>query len=149
MRLDGEGARRWGGRWNHPGVAVIYASGTLSLAMLELLVHVPDAATAPDDLVAVPLDCPARMPPASMRQADLPPDWTSFPAPGALADLGTAWVRGGETLILSVPSVVLPQGPERNYLINPAHPAFSGIRAGKPFPVALDPRFWSTRTRVT
>ncbi len=35
----GEGARRFGGRWNSKGVAIIYTSGTVSLAVLEILVH--------------------------------------------------------------------------------------------------------------
>ena len=37
--LDGEGARIHGGRWNLPGSRVVYASATLSLAVLEMLVH--------------------------------------------------------------------------------------------------------------
>ena len=35
----GEGARRYGGRWNHKGIPIVYAAGSLSLAALELLVH--------------------------------------------------------------------------------------------------------------
>jgi RES domain-containing protein len=36
---DGAGAAAQGGRWNPPGMPVIYAAGTLSLAMLERLVQ--------------------------------------------------------------------------------------------------------------
>ncbi len=32
--FTGEGSRRFGGRWNHKGVAVVYLSDTLSLAAL-------------------------------------------------------------------------------------------------------------------
>ena len=35
----GEGSRRFGGRWNHKGVAVVYLSDTLSLAALEQFIH--------------------------------------------------------------------------------------------------------------
>jgi hypothetical protein len=38
---SGLGARRDGGRWNSRGVAVVYASASLSVATLELLVNVP------------------------------------------------------------------------------------------------------------
>jgi len=145
--LDGEGARRWGGRWNHPGIAVVYASGTLSLAVLEFRVHVPDARTAPDDLVAVPVDLPDRCRVTFVSNAELPRDWTACPAPKALADIGTAWARSRDSLVLSVPSAVLPFGPERNYLINPAHPGFSGIAAAKPVPLRLDPRLWGKPNR--
>ncbi len=37
---SGMGAFKWGGRWNPPGVACLYTSAHLSLAMLEKLVHV-------------------------------------------------------------------------------------------------------------
>ena len=37
--FSGQGARRYGGRWNRKGVPVIYAAGSLSLAMLEMLVQ--------------------------------------------------------------------------------------------------------------
>nr|MBP8283232.1 RES domain-containing protein [Chromatiaceae bacterium] len=37
--FSGEGARLYGGRWNSPGVAVVYTAQSLSLAQLELLVH--------------------------------------------------------------------------------------------------------------
>ena len=41
--LSGMGAYLYGGRWNSPGQYVVYASGNVSLAMLEVLVHIDDA----------------------------------------------------------------------------------------------------------
>ncbi len=38
-RLDGEGAMLVGGRWNSPGRAVVYMAESISLAVLENLVH--------------------------------------------------------------------------------------------------------------
>ena len=40
---DGQGARKSGGRWNSIGIAVVYASGTLSLALVEGWVDVVTA----------------------------------------------------------------------------------------------------------
>ncbi len=34
--LDGEGARRVGGRWNSPGRAVVYMAQSVALAVLDL-----------------------------------------------------------------------------------------------------------------
>ncbi len=41
--FSGEGARRYGGRWNHRGTAVVYVADSLSLAALELFVHIGSA----------------------------------------------------------------------------------------------------------
>src|SRR6266571_1768578 len=37
--FSGEAARAEGGRWNSPGVRMVYTAGTISLALLELLIH--------------------------------------------------------------------------------------------------------------
>ena len=37
--FTGEGARIFGGRWNTPGVPLIYTAASQSLAVLEILVH--------------------------------------------------------------------------------------------------------------
>ena len=137
--FDGEGARAAGGRWNRRGTAVVYTSATLSLAVLEYFVNLP-AAAAPPDLVAVSAELPADIPMTSLNLSDLPRGWRKYPAPDALADLGTRWAEEGKTAILAVPSAVVPQ--ERNYLLNPAHPRFREIKTGKPEPLSLDSRMW-------
>jgi len=55
--LDGEGARIYGGRWNSPGVPVVYTATHLSLALLEQLVHV-DPEDLPDAFRAFVIDLP-------------------------------------------------------------------------------------------
>jgi len=52
----GIGARTYGGRWNTPGVAVIYAGMTPEISAMETLVHAGDI--LPVDLVLVRLDLP-------------------------------------------------------------------------------------------
>src|SRR6266851_1074395 len=37
--FSGEGARAYGGRWNHPGIPMVYAAQTRALAALESLAH--------------------------------------------------------------------------------------------------------------
>ena len=135
--FDGEGARLSGGRWNPPGVPVVYASETISLAALEILVHI-DADDAPEDLVVVPVDIPDDVDVAEVTARGLPGDWRSTPAPARLQRLGADWVRAGKTAVLSVPSAVVPQ--ERNYAFNPRHADFARIKRGKPEPFRIDPR---------
>lgn len=42
--FDGEGAYRYGGRWNSRGTRIVYAAGNLSLTALEIIVHFDDDA---------------------------------------------------------------------------------------------------------
>lgn len=137
--FDGEGARLYGGRWNHPGAAVVYASTALSLAALEVFVHA-DPDTAPTDLVAVRAELPAGTEVEGLMAVDLPAGWRAYPGPEILRDLGTAWARRGETLALAVPSAIVPQ--ETNLLLNPRHPEFAGLRPEAPIPFGFDPRMW-------
>lgn len=140
--MDGEGARLYGGRWNHPGVPVVYTSATLSLAALELFVHV-DAEDAPEDWVAVPAELPVGFGVEVTRAEELPEGWRSYPAPEELKDLGTAWARSRRTALLQVPSAVIPA--ESNYLINPLHPQMSRVTLGKSAPFAFDRRLTPQR----
>jgi RES domain-containing protein len=137
--FDGTGARLFGGRWNHPGVAVVYTASSVSLAALELFVHV-DPQDAPDDLVAIPADIPDDVGRREIRVASLPRNWRRTPAPAALPQLGSRWAVGLKTAVLAVPSALVPR--ERNYLLNPAHADFRRIRIGRPERFAFDPRMW-------
>ncbi len=136
-RFDGEGARLYGGRWNHPGIPLVYTSSSLSLAALELFVHV-DMDLLPEDLVSVRAEIPAEIGVSALEERELPEDWRELPPPEVLQGLGAAWVERGETAALSVPSAVIPE--ERNYLLNPAHPRYGEIEVGPPRAFSFDPR---------
>jgi RES domain-containing protein len=118
---------------------MVYASATLSLAALEYMVNHPDISTVPVDLIAISADIPKVARIETVGLAGLPSGWREYPAPEALAELGTEWARRRRSPALAVPSAVVPQ--ERNYLINPEHPDFRRIRIGKPMRFSLDPRF--------
>ncbi len=137
--FDGEGARLYGGRWNHPGTTMVYCSSTLALAALEFFVHL-EPELAPPDLVAVAADLPAGLDVEALEVEALPANWRTYPAPERLRDLGNGWVRSGRTAVLQVPSSVISH--EMNVLLNPAHPDFARIhiRAAEPF--SFDPRMW-------
>ncbi len=140
--LSGEGAQRYGGRWNHIGVGVVYTSQSLSLAVLEYLVNLP-IIDLPDDLVSIQIELPDDLPRAEIAVKDLPDNWRSFPAIEELKDIGTNWARQASVPILIVPSVVIPN--EFNYLINPTRPLSLGIKIVSADPFALDPRLYRTR----
>ena len=135
--FSGEGARLYGGRWNHPGTAMIYAAGSQSLAILEMLVHLdsPDLLNryvlfgiAVDESLVTKLDRTA-----------LPKNWKKDPAPGKVQAIGDAWANSFESVALSVPSVLVPS--ESNFLINPRHSDFSKLSIGRPLNFRFDTRF--------
>ena len=132
---DGEGARRTGGRWNSVGTAVVYTSGTLSLALVETLVHLPSGILPAYSAQPVEFD-EAML--AVLTVSDLPDDWRADPPPPSTRAVGDEWVRAKESAVLRVPSVVVPL--ESNYVFNPRHPDFSRVTIGPPLPFPFDPR---------
>ncbi len=107
-----------GGRWNQRGVALVYTSENRALATLEFVVHVSLSVglrnlsigcyEIPDDLV-----------PDQIPMEELPKKWRVYPAPPKLAEIGSAWAVAKRSLLLRVPSAIVPS--EFNILINPKH----------------------------
>ncbi len=135
--FTGEGARLYGGRWNHKGSAVVYCASSLALAALEVFVHV-DPSELPDDLMSIPADLPEKMKVERLTPNKLPKSWRESVGPDVLKDIGTTWVQRGQTVALFVPSAIVPE--EENVLFNPTHPDFAKIKLGLPRPFAFDPR---------
>ncbi len=136
--LDGEGAFRFGGRWSSVGTRIAYAAEHLSLAMVEYFVHL-GADDIPEDLVLVRAQVPDGVARIVITPKQLPPEWRQTPAPAALTGIGDRFVQENKAGILIVPSAIAPS--ESNWLINPAHPAFSKIRVHTPEPFSYDSRF--------
>lgn len=137
--FDGEGARLFGGRWNERATAVVYLGGTLSLAALETFVHL-SAADVHLEFVAIEVVIPEEIRVSQLPRGRLPANWRAEPPPAETKTIGSSWVRAGETLLLRVPSVIVPR--ESNYLLNPAHPDFLRVRIRPPEPFGFDRRMW-------
>lgn len=134
--LDGQGARSHGGRWNHPGRPVVYASSSRALAILELLARVGEE--VPEGLLLLTIEVPDDAPIERLRAGALPEDWQARPAPESCRRVGDAWLAGATALILAVPSVLVPE--ESNLLINPEHSGFAGATLVAERPFSFDPR---------
>jgi len=138
--FTGADAARRGARWNARGERVVYASSHLSLALLELLVHV-DLERLHTAHVALPIDIPSDVATHVLDAAELPDDWQR-PQNQACAHAGSAWIAAGKTAILDVPSAVIPF--ERNVALNPAHPDFRRLDFSHPgYPLHVDGRLVS------
>lgn len=131
--FDGEGARRYGGRWNSKGLPVVYTSESLALCSLEIFVHLPSyellggyvyiQVTFDSDLVLT---------------AQLQAGWNARPVSKISKAIGDQWIEERQSPILKVPSVIIPDGS--NYLLNVNHPEFYTIKIGEPVPLDFDPR---------
>lgn len=137
QRLDGEGARLYGGRWSSEGSAVVYLASSLSLAALEYLVHV-DVADVPQDLVALAVEVPDDTSIEAVDAATLPDGWRVIADHPACVAHGDAWMEAARSLLLQVPSAIVPH--ESNYLFNPAHSGAARARVASSTPFAFDPR---------
>ena len=135
--FNGEGAKRFGGRWNRPGTPVVYTSESLSLAALELFVHLgSDGFTIP--FVHFKVSIPSNIKIITIKDKDLPTDWQSEPPAPSTMDIGSAWVKGNTSAVLGVPSVIVPG--EKNFLLNINHPDFKRIKIGRPERFTFDRR---------
>jgi RES domain-containing protein len=129
--LDGEGARLYGGRWNRVGQPVVYAAQNLSLAILEVIVHLELALELfPPDYVKIEIDIAADI---AVERVSMLPHTAS-----AMLELGAQWYEAGKTAVLTVPSVIVTE--ECNVLLNPGHRDFAKVRRARPRPFRLDTR---------
>lgn len=136
--LSGTGARMYGGRWNQKGTPALYTSEHRSLAILEFLVHTSLHALPPNiSLLELSVDEDIGIKKISMDL--LPESWRTYPAPDRLAQLGTDWLLAGDSLLLKVPSVIVPE--EWNIIINPEHPDFNELDIKTVSSFDLDSRF--------
>jgi RES domain-containing protein len=136
--FTGVGAKRYGGRWNSPGIAMVYASSSLALAAIELFVHLAPN-QQPGDLVSIAAELPAGEPTRRLEPAKLPRGWWKDDYT-ALRNLGDKWIREKTSLAIEVPSAALRS--EWNILINPLHPAIAQIEIEKPQPFRFDERMF-------
>ncbi|MBK8503581.1 MAG: RES domain-containing protein [Saprospiraceae bacterium] len=142
--LSGEGAKRFGGRWNHKGTSLIYTSAHISLAFLELLVNV-DVPALQNDFNIIVIQIPDYIKIKSLDESRLDPDWRISAGDGS-KDLGTQWCQANQEAVLAVPSAVIPF--EYNYLLNPSHPDFAGFTIHKVLNLEIDARFKDSKSSV-
>ncbi len=134
--FDGEGARIYGGRCNSKGTSMVYTASSLSLAAMEILVHL-DSDEILNRYVCIPIEFPSKLSLLFNQQA-LPKNWRNRVAPLSTKRIGDQWVLKQQSVLLEVPSVLVSE--ESNFLINPAHPDFRQISIGQPKPFEFDPR---------
>ncbi len=125
-------------RWNKKGEYVIYSSPTRSLSTLELIVHrnfikphipykvmvisIPDK----DGIIK------------TIKTSELPLYWRRLEAYSKLQDIGSNWFTSQESLVLKVPSAIIPL--EDNFIINTKHKDFNQVKL-----IMVEDYFWDQR----
>lgn len=115
---------------------MVYSSSNLSLAVLETLVHA-DRRRFERDYVTFKLHLLEELV-LELRERDLPEDWRARAVSEGARRIGDAWSKTQASVVLSVPSVIVPV--ERNYLLNPAHPRFAELVIDPPDAFHFDAR---------
>ena len=134
--FTGEGPWRYGGRWNSPGVHVVYVSEHQSSAALEIFVHrVPFILD--EKYKAFQLEWPDSLT-ETFPVKKLPVTWRISPPPQETQVIGDRWVREQRSAELALPSAISPA--DTNFLLNPKHADFKRIRIHPPIDFAFDTR---------
>lgn len=138
--FSGIGNKKVGSRWVPEGLLAVYTSESISLAVLENLVHfeprhfnanyVLIAVTIPDDIYV-----------NEVETDSLPGNWRSLYEDSILQAIGQDWINSSDSAILIAPSAVVPR--EKNYILNPLHVDFGQIVTFDPESLVLDERLLS------
>lgn len=133
---DFTGAMLAGGRWNATGVPMLYAAQHLSLACLEILVHL-DRTQIPSDYAWSSTDLPREL---EILRVDSPHDVDACQA------AGSEWVRKSNQLGTQVASAIIPK--EFNILLNPNHSAYKSLVWSGPQSFHFDPRMFEAKPEM-
>jgi len=132
------------GRWTFRGRPVVYASESISLAVLEYTLNYKRRGWVPVSVLGRAA-IPDGVAVAALKLTDLPDNWSDPDPPSTLREIGEDWLQRGATAALKVPSAVVFE--EWNYLLNPGHADFAKLVFGKPEPYRFDRRLARTRKR--
>ncbi|MFD1064022.1 RES family NAD+ phosphorylase [Winogradskyella litorisediminis] len=140
--FSGEGAKLYGGRWNKRGTRMLYFSTSLSLSVLETLVHF-NQENAPDDLYYVEIEISNKLINTISNFSKLKAHLRDNPPHYSTQLFGSKWADKKQDLALAVPSAILLS--ESNIIVNPLHDAFSKIKTIKVNKLELDARLFVSK----
>jgi RES domain-containing protein len=113
--LRGIGGLKAAGRWHYAGRPIVYLAETPASALLEVCVHT-SANDVPPEFTLLKVEGPDLDVP-SIGVDTLPKGWRTDLE--ITRDLGTSWQEKNQTVVLRVPSAIVPQ--TMNCLFYPAH----------------------------
>ena len=132
---------RDGGRWNEPGIPVLYFAEAASVAMLEMANYLPSPRLVPSTYRLGVYDVAGNLPTERWTTADLPSGWDRFPWAPSTQRMGSDWLKQRRASLLVVPSAAVPGGLENIVVANPARLDAGSIRLS-----AVHARLYDRRT---
>jgi RES domain-containing protein len=133
--ISGKGAALYGGRWNFAGRPILYTSQFISLCILESLVHL-QRGQFPDAQYLLHIEIPDGISFQEISFRRIKDKWKTEPEYTQF--LGDDFLKNGLSMILKVPSVVVPE--EQNILLNPMHIDFEKVKIVSSQLLELDKR---------
>ena len=113
--LGGIGGLKAAGRWHYAGHPIVYLAETPASALLEVCVHT-SANDVPPEFTLLKIEGPDIDVP-SINIDSLPEDWRARLE--VTRDLGANWLEKNESVLLRVPSAIVPE--TMNCLFSPLH----------------------------
>ena len=136
---SGAGARLYGGRWNPQGLACIYTSDHISLALLEKYVHAQSRESM-ERIVLIKIEIPEdkdlifRTDEKLLKQ-----NWTDDISYSQW--IGEQILKDLSIVAFTVPSAIIPS--ERNVIINPLATKFDLVKFSEPVDFSTEFRLLS------
>jgi RES domain-containing protein len=139
--LSGQGAKLFGGRWNHKGLAGLYTSSSISLALLEVLVNALSLDNL-QSLALLTLEIPAPLEASLKVLSNLKKDWELDNEYSRF--IGSEFLQDRNFLMLQCPSSVIPE--ESNFLLNPLHVDYKKLKIISSVEYKFDKRLFKKAT---
>lgn len=136
--LSGIGAEKIGGRWNEIGTRAVYTSQHISLAYLEVVMHLDITEDLPSDRILVHIEVPEEV--SICEFTKLPKNWNTFPYNSKTQEIFTKFAEENKSAVLKVPSAIVKD--EYNYILNPLHIDFKKISVVKVQKFTFDSRLY-------
>jgi RES domain-containing protein len=137
--LDGVGGLYVSGRWHTKGHPVVYCTLNPATALLEILVHMEiDAEDRPERFQMLKIEGPDTLSVEEIKPGALPSNWIEDLA--FTQNLGDGWLSEAGSLLLKVPSVLVPE--TWNVVVNPRHAEASLLKVTMRYEHPFDARLF-------
>jgi RES domain-containing protein len=135
--LDGAGGLYVSGRWHTRGHPILYCTLNPATALLETLVHIEiDSEDRLECFQVLRIEGPDSLSMEKVEADSLSPNWAVDMS--ISQSIGDRWLGGGRSLLLQVPSVLVPE--TWNVLVNPQDAEANRLKVTATYEHAFDVR---------